>query len=44
MDNAKIHKSKKVIQKIFNKYQTTLYNAPYSPQLNPEQFVKDYEE
>ena len=35
MDNASIHKSKVYMTGNFNKYYTTLYNAPYSPQLNP---------
>jgi len=38
MDNAKIHKANQVMLNIFNKYQTTLYNAPYSPQLNPIEY------
>ncbi len=35
MDNASIHKSKLYMTGNFNKHYTTLYNAPYSPQLNP---------
>jgi len=35
MDNASIHKSKIYMTGNFNKYYTTIYNAPYSPQLNP---------
>ena len=37
MDNAKIHKSKDFMQK-FAKYYNVLYNAPYTPQLNPIEF------
>ena len=37
MDNAKIHKSKDFMQK-FAKHYTVLYNAPYTPQLNPIEF------
>ncbi len=35
MDNASIHKSKLYMTGNFNKNYTTLYNAPYTPQLNP---------
>ena len=38
MDNAKIHKSELYMIKIFNNYYTTIYNAPYSPQLNPIEY------
>ncbi len=38
MDNAAIHKSKKYMIKTFNEYFNTLYNAPYSPQLNPIEY------
>jgi len=38
MDNANIHKSKDFMQKTFNNFFTTLYNAPYSPQLNPIEY------
>ncbi len=37
MDNASIHKSKDFMQK-FAKYYNILYNAPYTPQLNPIEF------
>lgn len=38
MDNAKIHVSKDYMQK-FEKFYNVLYNAPYSPQLNPIEFA-----
>ena len=38
MDNASIHKSKDFMQK-FAKYYTVLYNAAYTPQLNPIEFT-----
>jgi len=37
MDNASIHKSKDFMQK-FAKHYNVLYNAPYTPQLNPIEF------
>ena len=37
MDNASIHKSKDFMQK-FIRYYNVLYNAPYTPQLNPIEF------
>lgn len=39
MDNARIHKSKTYMTGIFNKYYDCLYNAPYSPQLNPIEYA-----
>ena len=38
MDNASIHKSKDYMQK-FSKYFYVMYNAPYTPQLNPIEFA-----
>lgn len=38
MDNAKIHKSRDFMQKIVQRYYSILYNAPYSPQLNPIEY------
>ncbi len=37
MDNASIHRSKAFMQK-FTKFYNVLYNAPYTPQLNPIEF------
>ncbi len=34
MDNASIHKSKDLMQKL-SKFYNILYNAPYTPQFNP---------
>ena len=38
LDNASIHKSKRFMS-IFGQSHTILYNAPYSPQLNPIELV-----
>ena len=38
MDNASIHKTKDFMQKL-KRYQNIMYNAPYTPQLNPIEFA-----
>jgi len=38
MDNAKIHHSKEYMQ-VFTKFYNVLYNAAYTPQLNPIEFM-----
>ena len=38
MDNAKVHHSKQYMVK-FQTYANVFYNAPYTPQLNPIEFL-----